>query len=62
MRTPSVIVAAALAVFLPQPWPAQEVGRPEIVVLTTGGTIASRIGAPMAEGDSLVEAVPELLG
>ncbi|UCC83114.1 MAG: asparaginase [Gemmatimonadota bacterium] len=31
------------------------------MILTTGGTIASRVGAPMTEGDSLVGAVPQLL-
>ncbi len=56
-----VIVAAVVPSPLPRPANTQEVGRPEIVILTTGGTIASRIGAPMAEGDSLVGAVPELL-
>ncbi|MEZ4415798.1 MAG: asparaginase [Gemmatimonadota bacterium] len=34
---------------------------PRVVILTTGGTIASRSDAPMASGDSLVSAVPELL-
>ena len=35
--------------------------RPTVVILTTGGTIASRREAPMSSGDSLVGAVPELL-
>jgi L-asparaginase len=34
---------------------------PNILVITTGGTIASRQGAPTIEGQALVEAVPELL-
>ena len=34
---------------------------PRILILTTGGTIASRVDAPMTSGSSLVEAVPELL-
>jgi L-asparaginase len=33
----------------------------KVLVLTTGGTIASRAGAPQTSGDSLVAAVPELL-
>ena len=45
------------------PWvatPAQAPAKPRIVVLTTGGTIASQTGAAMIDGASLVEAVPEL--
>ena len=34
---------------------------PRVVVLTTGGTIASRSVAPMVEGHALAQAVPELL-
>jgi len=34
---------------------------PRVLVLTTGGTIASRTDAPMMEGHALVQAVPELL-
>ncbi|MEE4278352.1 MAG: asparaginase [Halieaceae bacterium] len=33
----------------------------EVLVLTTGGTIASRRDAPMVDGPELVQAVPELL-
>lgn len=40
---------------------AQEDGRPRVVVITTGGTIASQPGGSLA-GDSLVAAVPEVLG
>ncbi len=61
MRTPGVIIAAALAALFTRPLLAQDVAKPEIVILTTGGTIASRADAPMAEGDSLVGAVPQLL-
>ncbi len=39
---------------------AQEPARPRVVVLTTGGTIASRVGASMQDGSSLVSAVPQL--
>ncbi len=35
--------------------------KPEILILTTGGTIASRTDAPLIEGNALVAAVPELL-
>ncbi len=34
---------------------------PKVVIVTTGGTIASRAGAPIMEGPALVQAVPELL-
>jgi L-asparaginase len=35
--------------------------KPDILILTTGGTIASRKEAPMVKGPVLVQAVPELL-
>ncbi len=38
----------------------QEVANPRVVVITTGGTIASRRGAPTLDGASLVHAVPQL--
>jgi L-asparaginase type II len=34
---------------------------PQVLILTTGGTIASRTDAPLIEGPELVQAVPELL-
>ena len=34
---------------------------PRVTILTTGGTIASRVGAATLEGPVLVQAVPELL-
>jgi L-asparaginase len=34
--------------------------KPEVLVLTTGGTIASRTDAPLIAGPALVQAVPEL--
>lgn len=34
--------------------------KPEVLVLTTGGTIASRIDAPLIDGPALVQAVPGL--
>jgi len=39
---------------------AQEPSRPRVTILTTGGTIASRVGASMQDGSTLVNAVPEL--
>lgn len=35
--------------------------KPEILILTTGGTIASRTDAPLMAGPALVQAVPELV-
>jgi L-asparaginase type II len=42
---------------------AQETGEsmPQVLILTTGGTIASRTDAPLVDGPALVQAVPELL-
>lgn len=34
--------------------------KPEVLILTTGGTIASRTNAPLIAGPALVQAVPEL--
>lgn len=34
--------------------------QPRITILTTGGTIAGRVGAPMQDGASLIGAVPKL--
>jgi L-asparaginase len=50
-----------LAILCVEPSFAQETAKPRVVILTTGGTIASRIGATMTEGPALVQAVPELL-
>lgn len=38
----------------------QSTGKPKVLILTTGGTIASRSDAPLIEGPALVQAVPEL--
>ena len=35
--------------------------KPKVLILTTGGTIASRTDAPLIDGPALVQAVPELL-
>ncbi len=57
-----MIVAGVLTALLcATPVLAQEQDLPRVLILTTGGTIASRVGAPMTSGTSLVEAVPELL-
>ena len=40
---------------------AQAPARPRVTILTTGGTIASRVGASMQDGNTLVGAVPQLL-
>ena len=34
---------------------------PDVLILTTGGTIASRTDAPLVDGNTLVGAVPEVL-
>jgi L-asparaginase len=40
---------------------AQAPAKPRVVILTTGGTIASRAGASMQDGNTLVNAVPQVL-
>jgi L-asparaginase len=35
--------------------------KPQVLILTTGGTIASRTDAPLIDGPELVQAVPQLL-
>jgi L-asparaginase type II len=40
--------------------PAAGEARPKVTVLTTGGTIASRVGDSMQDGSALVAAVPQL--
>lgn len=52
---------ALLAVTLCPASGAAQAPRPQVVILTTGGTIASRTDAPSIEGPALVQAVPELL-
>jgi L-asparaginase type II len=67
-RLPAVVVAVLLGVVVADALPlgaqepaagAEREGRPRVVVVTTGGTIASAPGGTVA-GDSLVAAVPEL--
>lgn len=59
-RITSLIFALALP-HAAQPAQAQPCDLPRVLVLTTGGTIASRVDAPMESGTGLVGAVPELL-
>ena len=62
--TPARVVIWLVAVgsfFGPPCSPAQPVQKPRVAILTTGGTIASRIDTTMVEGPALVQAVPELL-
>lgn len=42
--------------------PAQisAMSKPKVLVITTGGTIASQVAAPLLEGPALVQAVPQL--
>lgn len=39
---------------------AQDVDKPKVLILTTGGTIASQTNAPLVKGQELIQAVPEL--
>lgn len=34
---------------------------PKVIIITTGGTIASRVEAPMVAGHTLIQAIPQLL-
>lgn len=61
MKPGWVGLVVALILAPPPSLPAQQAAKPEVFILTTGGTIASRVGAPMSEGDSLVLAVPQLV-
>jgi len=57
----TTVLVSALLVLAPAPAAAQAVGKPRVVVITMGGTIASRSdGAPMTPGAALINAVPEL--
>ncbi len=39
---------------------SQETSKPQVLIITTGGTIASKTNAPLIEGHELIQAVPEL--
>lgn len=56
------IVALAIALIAMSPGATGQVADlPRVLILTTGGTIASRQDAPLIEGPVLIQAVPELL-
>ncbi|MCE7997121.1 MAG: hypothetical protein HEP71_34495 [Roseivirga sp.] len=38
----------------------QNPGKPKVLIITTGGTIANQTNAPLIEGHELIQAVPEL--
>ena len=60
MTRPHCRLAWVLAAALVVTASAQDAARPKVIVLTTGGTIASRVGASMQGGNALVAAVPQL--
>ena len=60
MRTLIVLVALMLGPGL-MPSANADNHKPNVLILTTGGTIASRTDAPLIDGHRLVRAVPELL-
>jgi L-asparaginase len=39
---------------------SQDTAKPQVLIITTGGTIASKTNAPLIEGHELIQAVPEL--
>lgn len=39
---------------------SQSITKPQVLIITTGGTIASKTNAPSIEGHDLIQAVPEL--
>ena len=39
---------------------SQGTPKPQVLIITTGGTIASKTNAPLIEGHELIQAVPEL--
>jgi len=57
----SLPVVVLMALLLSVQLVAQSSDHPRVLVLTTGGTIASRTDAPMEAGSDLVGAVPALL-
>ena len=60
-RRSLILFTAFAALFCAMTLAIQAQDKPHVLILTTGGTIASRVGAPMTSGTSLIEAVPELL-
>ena len=55
-----VAIVAALLSTIEVAVDAQDRAKPPVLILTTGGTIASRVGASMQDGSSLISAVPQL--
>ncbi len=60
MRALLVFVVLVLSAFT-VPTTIADTDKPSVLILTTGGTIASRTDAPLIAGHELVQAVPELL-
>jgi L-asparaginase type II len=60
LKRQSLILLTSLCCTAP-PAAAQSSDFPRVLILTTGGTIATRVGAPMESGVDLVDAVPALL-
>ena len=58
-----IIRSALVFLFLSGVVLAQGTGEstPQVLILTTGGTIASSTDAPLIDGPALVQAVPQLL-
>jgi L-asparaginase type II len=54
------IILTLLLLPISLPVQGAEETMPDVLVLTTGGTIASRVDAPLIAGPALVQAVPEL--
>ena len=60
MKNTILIVSSIILVFTS--WASGQVlEKPEVMILTTGGTIASRNTGPSLEGHALVQAVPQLI-
>lgn len=57
MNKSSLILLLLFSYFLSH---SQGVDKPDVLILTTGGTIASKTNAPLIEGSELVQAIPEL--
>ena len=55
-----IAIVAALLSTMAMAVRGQDGARPTVLILTTGGTIASRVGASMQDGSSLISAVPQL--
>jgi L-asparaginase len=59
-RSVKVILVLVGLASVADPAPAQEAALGDVLILTTGGTIASRATGPMTDGASLVRGIPEL--